>query len=210
MKEIIVIGAGNHSKVVLDILNINKQNVLALLDDNERLIGSKIFDIPIIGKTSLLNRLLPDKYELIISVGDPKVRKYLYMKTKTMGFSFANAIHPDAIISPRAEYGEGIIINAGVVIHPDVTLRDNILIGMNATISHDVIINSHVHISPGVHLTGECYIGHTVEIGTGAVVLPGISIGENSIIGAGAVVTKDIRSNVTAVGVPAKIIKEHD
>ncbi len=39
-------------------------------------------------------------------------------------------------------------------------------------------------------------------------VLPGIKIGNNSVIGAGSVVTKDIPSNVVAVGNPCKVIKE--
>ena len=38
--------------------------------------------------------------------------------------------------------------------------------------------------------------------------MPGITIGDNTIIGAGSVVTKDIPSNVVAVGNPCKIIKE--
>lgn len=38
--------------------------------------------------------------------------------------------------------------------------------------------------------------------------MPGVTIGDNTIIGAGSVVTKDIPSNVVAVGNPCKIIKE--
>lgn len=39
-------------------------------------------------------------------------------------------------------------------------------------------------------------------------VLPGVTIGNNTIIGAGSVVTKDIPSNVVAVGNPCKVIKQ--
>ena len=38
--------------------------------------------------------------------------------------------------------------------------------------------------------------------------MPGVTIGDNTIIGAGSVVTKDIPSNVVAVGNPCKIIKD--
>lgn len=34
------------------------------------------------------------------------------------------------------------------------------------------------------------------------------NIGDNSVIGAGAVVTKDIPSNVVAVGNPARVLRE--
>ena|SRR5690554_1591099 len=209
MKEIVIVGAGNHVKVVLDILEKNNQKVLAILDDDEKLIGNKVFDVQVIGKTSLLDELSPDKYEVIISVGKPENRSYLFQKIKALGFSFINAIHPDTSISTRVKYGEGIIFNAGVTIHPDVVLNDDIILGMNSTISHDVIVGSHSHISPGVHITGECKIGNSVEMGTGAVVLPGLSIGDNTIIGAGAVVTKDITEAGTYIGVPAKVINKN-
>ena len=51
-------------------------------------------------------------------------------------------------------------------------------------------------------------VGDNVWIGGNVVVLPGVTIGSNSVIGAGSVVTKDIPSNVVAVGNPCKVIKE--
>ena len=39
-------------------------------------------------------------------------------------------------------------------------------------------------------------------------VLPGVTIGDNVVIGAGSVVTKDIPSNVVAVGNPCKVLRE--
>ncbi len=39
-------------------------------------------------------------------------------------------------------------------------------------------------------------------------VVPGVTIGDNTIIGTGSIVTKDIPSNVIAVGNPCKVIRE--
>lgn len=49
-------------------------------------------------------------------------------------------------------------------------------------------------------------IGDNVIIGAGAKIIGNITIGDNVKIGANCVVTKDIPSNVTAVGVPARIV----
>ena len=38
-------------------------------------------------------------------------------------------------------------------------------------------------------------------------ILPGVTIGDNVTIGAGSVVTKDVPSNVVAVGNPCRVIK---
>ena len=45
-------------------------------------------------------------------------------------------------------------------------------------------------------------------LGAGVLVMPGVTIGDNSVIGAGSVVTKDIPSNVVAVGAPCKVLRE--
>ena len=51
-------------------------------------------------------------------------------------------------------------------------------------------------------------IGKNCWIGAGAVILPGVTIGDNTVIGAGSVVTKDIPSNVVAVGNPCRVLRE--
>lgn len=210
MKKTIIIGGGKHAKVVIDILNENNKEVFGILDDDENLIGKELLGVKIIGKVSKLEKVSSKKYDVSISIGNPKIRKKIYKYVKKLGFSFVNAIHPNAYLSKDVRLGEGIIINSGVVIHPDADIKDNIILGLNATISHDSIIEAHCHISPGVHITGECIIKKCVDIGTGAVVLPRKTIERNSIIGAGAVVTENIKENVTAVGVPVKVIKENN
>ncbi len=51
-------------------------------------------------------------------------------------------------------------------------------------------------------------IGNHVWVGPGCRILRGTIIGDNSIIGSGSIVTKEIPNNVTAVGVPAKVVRE--
>ncbi len=51
-------------------------------------------------------------------------------------------------------------------------------------------------------------VGNNVWIGAGVIVLGGVTIGDNTVIGAGSVVTKDIPSNVIAVGNPCRVLRE--
>lgn len=51
------------------------------------------------------------------------------------------------------------------------------------------------------------HIGRNCWIGSGAIILPGITIGDNVVIGAGSVVTKDLPSNVVAVGNPCRVLR---
>ena len=52
------------------------------------------------------------------------------------------------------------------------------------------------------------HIGRNCWLGAGVLIMPGITIGDNVVIGAGSVVTKDIPSNVVAVGNPCRILRE--
>ena len=52
------------------------------------------------------------------------------------------------------------------------------------------------------------HIGKNCWIGAGAIIVPGITIGDNVVIGAGSIVTKDLPSNVVAVGNPCKVLRE--
>lgn len=52
------------------------------------------------------------------------------------------------------------------------------------------------------------HIGKNCWIGAGAIILPGVTIGDNVVVGAGSVVTKDLPSNVVAVGNPCRVLRE--
>ena len=94
--------------------------------------------------------------------------------------------------------GPGLYINnfQGLVINPNVT------IGENCSIGHGVIIGTAADGTPRAPV-----IGDNVFIGSRAIMIGAITIGDNVRIGANAVVNRDVPSNVTVAGVPAKIVK---
>ena len=79
------------------------------------------------------------------------------------------------------------------------------------TIGDFVQIGSHCSIysiSTIDNKEGEVSLKKNCKIGSHSVVMPGVTVGENSVIGAFSLVNKDIPDNVTAVGVPAKVIRK--
>jgi len=48
------------------------------------------------------------------------------------------------------------------------------------------------------------------KVGSHSVVMPGVTIGENSVVGAFSFVTHDIPPDSVAVGISAKVIKQHN
>lgn len=104
----------------------------------------------------------------------------------------------------------------GIEIHPGATIGKNFFIdhGIGVVIGETAIIGDNVVMFHGVTLGGvgsekgkrHPTVGNNVLIGTGAKVLGNITIGDNAKVGANAVVLKDVPSNNTAVGVPARNI----
>ena len=60
----------------------------------------------------------------------------------------------------------------------------------------------------GYQYNAPVHIGKNCWIGAGVIIVPGITIGDNVVIGAGSIVTKDLPSNVVAVGNPCKVLRE--
>lgn len=73
--------------------------------------------------------------------------------------------------------------------------------------SHDTKLGDYSTLNPGVNLAGNVSIGEGCYLGIGCSVIQSITIGPWTTVGAGAAVTRDLPANVTAVGVPARVIK---
>ena len=90
----------------------------------------------------------------------------------------------------------------------NIELGCHVIVNLACTIGHDSILEDFVTIAPGVNISGNVTIGTGTDLGTGSKIIQGISVGSWTVVGAGAVVNRELPANVTAVGVPAKIIKE--
>lgn len=205
-KPVILLGAGGHAKVLLDILLEQNIEVVGIAEKDGADLSSDLYGVPVIGSDSDVQQYPPDKVELVNgigSIGSTTLRQKVYEKFKRQGYCFPQVIHPSVVVSRRAELGEGVQIMAGAVVNIGARIRENAIINTNASVDHDCLIGAHVHIAPGVTLSGGVTVGDGSHIGTGASVVQGIEIGANVIVGAGAVVVNNVTAGRTVCGVPA-------
>lgn len=108
----------------------------------------------------------------------------------------------------------------GVEIHPGATIGKGLMIdhGMGVVIGETAIVGDNCTIYQGVTLggtgkdTGKRHptLGNNVMVGSGAKVLGPFKIGDNAKIAANAVVLKELPSDSTAVGIPAKVVRRNN
>jgi len=78
-------------------------------------------------------------------------------------------------------------------------------------IEDDVQIGSHCSVYSWSTIDdkqGKVVIKKNARIGSHSLVMPGVTIGENAVVGAFSFVNRDIPANTTAMGIPARVVKE--
>lgn len=201
-KDVIVIGAGGHAKVIADIVRKSGDNLVGFLDDSKEE-GTEFFDAFILGTTDSYPEYT--NKEFIIAVGNNAIREKIAMKLQ--GVSFYTAIHPTAVIAEGVRVGEGTCVMANAVINADATIGKHCIINTACVAEHDNVIADYVHISPAAALAGTVTVGERTHIGIGAKVKNNTDICADVVVGAGAVVVINITEEGTYIGVPARKVK---
>lgn len=212
MKDIAIFGAGGFGREVLSIIKeINnkscKWNFLGFFDDG-RNVGDECDGYPILGGISVLNTW-NSQIDVVVAIGDPRIKKEIVSNIFNPLVNFPTIIHPTVCIGDESTVavGDGCIICAGCHITVNVKIGKFVVLNLANTVGHDVVINDFSAFMPSCNISGEVYIGEGVYCGTGVKLINQVEVGSYSILGAGAVIIKNIPSNCTAVGVPAKPIK---
>ena len=208
MTRILIIGAGGHAQVVADAL-LCRQRILAeplhllgFVDDFPQLWGQTRLGLPILGGLDTVPQFACDT--LIVAIGSNPVRQQLVGRFGAMGYSFATAVHPTAVIADGVTLGEGCMVCARVVVNTGSTIGRHTILNTAATLDHHNHIGDFVHIAPGVHTGGEVQVGHGTLVGIGAIIMPQCHVGQNCRVGAGALIHRHLADNLTAVGLPAQ------
>ncbi len=103
-------------------------------------------------------------------------------------------------IHPAATIGKGLVIDHGM----GVVIGETTEIGDNCTLYQGVTLGGTGKDTGKRHPT----LGDNVLVGAGAKVLGPIVISDGSKVAANAVVLKDITENSTAVGIPARVVRQ--
>jgi len=212
MKDLIIFGAGPLGRLVHQIAydiapDSQAWNPIGFLDENTELHETEVDGLSVLGGLDWIEK--HPKVEVIVAVASPAIKHKIVLAINALGHSsFATLVHPKTWLGNRVEIGVGSIIYPGVLIDPDVRIGNHVILNKNCTIGHNTFVEDFVTVAPGVNIGGGVIVGKGCEIGINSAIIQNLSIGHWSTVGAGAAVIKPLPPNITAVGVPAKPIKE--
>lgn len=209
-RRALILGAGGHGRVVLDILlQTGRCHVVGFLDNNTAIHDRHIDGVPVYGGINQLDRLRRelDIDGVIVAIGDNGVRRGLARKIDAAGIDLLNAIHPSATLAFNATIGRNVVIAAGAVVCAHCQIGSSVILNTGCIIDYQTMIGEGSHICPGVRIAGRVKVEPGTFVGIGATVIPNVTLGCESIVGAGTVVTEDVPALGTVVGVPARPIK---
>ncbi|MGL4954480.1 MAG: acetyltransferase [Cetobacterium sp.] len=170
MEKVILIGAGGHSRVVLDAALYDENiEITGFLDDGDI---DEILGVKKLGNISEIERFKDCKFH--IAIGNNLFRKELAEK---VGFeNLITIVHPTAVISRDVQIGKGCYIGANVVINSKAIVEDIVIVNTRSVVEHDCILKEASHLSYGVLLGSSVSVEKSIYIEMGSVVGRGIKV----------------------------------
>lgn len=206
---LIIVGDGGHGRVIADIAEAaGIYRIIAVADDKFTDISCRdgIFQIHPDKVRELMES--DGKTKLIVAIGSNEVRSSIVKRLKIPLERYAALIHPAAIVSSHAYVAPGAAVMAGAIVNHSACIGAHAIVNSGAVAEHDTEVGWFAHLSPNCTVAGNAVIGDGAHIGIGAAVIPSVRIGPWCTVGAGAAVVGDLPEGATAVGIPAKVIKQ--
>lgn len=199
-RDVAVIGAGGHAKVVMATLRDAGWRVVAAYDDDRSKWGTQVLGVTVVGG---LDEFVSVPVRAVIAIGSNRARQKVAARFDSR-VEWVTVVHPRAWVDPSVRLGPGTVVFAGAIVQPDTVIGAHVIVNTGASIDHDNVLGDFVHVAPGSRLAGEVRVADGAFLGTGASVIVRVEVGPWSIVGAGAVVVRHVPPGVTAVGVPAR------
>ncbi len=207
-KKIVIVGAGGLARMIYSWLPAFMNNEYwefeGFLSDNlDALVGYN-YDKSVIGTVQDYQPM--SDHMLVMAIADPKAKLLIAELLENRGGKFISLIHPTAIIGKNVLIGKGTIISPRVILTCDLDIEEFVFVNINVTIGHDAKIGSGCTINAHSDVTGYTKLGKGVFLGSHSVITPNMKVRDFAKIGAGSVVVKQVKTETTVFGIPAKQI----
>ena len=213
--SIIILGAGGHGRVVLDIIRQAGQfTPIGFLDNNTALHGRRVDGLPVLGGIDKLKELseLPAEAGGCVAPADTRCDQFVAPTISRCGVAPANgpcsaviAIGDNGVRRMIAETVEAAGLDLPPIIHPSAQIATNVTIGRGVVICAGALVCAHSQIGDYAILNTGCIVDHESMIGTAVHICPGVRLAghvtleSGAFIGIGSTVIQNVRIGFEAI-----------
>jgi sugar O-acyltransferase (sialic acid O-acetyltransferase NeuD family) len=204
--RLIVIGGGEHARVVMDaIQSRGSYELLGFTDPEPCDETTRRLGVPRLGDEAALASHAGALGVLGFGALATRPRRVEAVEglTSRLG-GWGTVVHATAWVSPSAVIGPGAVILARAVVQTGARIGAHCVVNTGAIVEHDAVLGDHAQLAPGVILGGGARVGRLAYLGLGAVVRDHTAVGAEATVGMGAVVVADVAEGATVLGVPAR------
>ena len=137
-KNLLILGAGGHGKVVKEIAEALGYTNIAFLDDNSAEAIGKIAD-----SKAFVNQF----QEAFVGIGNNKFRGELLTRLEQEGFIIPVITHPTAYVSKSAVIGKGTVVEPMAIVNANSKIDTGCIVSVGSIVDHDVVLEDCVHVN---------------------------------------------------------------
>lgn len=167
-KKLLILGAGGFGQTIAEVAELlGNWESISFVDDRWP-ITQQVGEYEIVSNIANLHQLASSNLQAIVAVGNNHLRQKWQTLLGELGIIMTSIIHPQAVVSPTAQIGQGVTVMAGCVISSKTVINDGVILNIGTLLDHDVIIEAFAHLSLGVKVAGGKIITqHSfLEVGT--------------------------------------------
>lgn len=175
--------------------NDSMYDVKAFVVDDE-FVGSGVFkNCPVVAYSELIKLYPVDTAKFFVAISYQKLNKIraeVYLRLKSLGYSFASYVSSRAIILNGNRIGENSFILENNVIQPFSVIGNNNILWSGNHIGHHSVVCDNNFFASQVVVSGNCRVGSNNFLGVNATIRDGVVVGNECILGAGALITRNV------------------
>jgi sugar O-acyltransferase (sialic acid O-acetyltransferase NeuD family) len=181
--RLLIVGAGGHGRSVAEaVLMSDGFELVGFLDDAAFDHGSDVWGLPVLGPTTGFADYAALASHAVVAIGNNTLRQKLCGELRAAGIALASVIHPRAIVSPRAQLGEGVTVMAGAIVGTEALLGQGAIVNCGAVVDHHAHVHDFGHLGVNACMAGGSVLGSLAWMQAGSAIGYGVQLAAGTVL----------------------------
>lgn len=184
--KLLIIGAGGHGQSVVEAAELSGQFEVVGFVDDALAVGALVLGYPVLGSAVDLTAYVSVCDQVLVAVGNNALRARLVDRLVQAGLSLATVVHPQAMVSPRAQVGAGSAVMAGAIVGTEAQLGLGSIVNCGAVVDHHARVEDFGHLGVGACMAGGAVLGDKAWMQAGSAIGYGVVVDACAVLSPGA------------------------